>query len=252
MEMMVGDKDIKGVQTLEEANKAKEGYFTHQSTWMLVRGKDKVKEIEKIVGALPVRLNVRYFGEQSEIIVYTSSKISEIKEKVAKMVSADLPTLRMKLINEDKIMKFEGSGTLKDLEVVDRTSILVEIKDAETEEAVEGPSEEENHLEKNKGEDPSPAVENIDDTPNLRSCIVNSEEKEQTFERFHVDIFTMTIKSLTEYLTREMKLKAPRRLRNLTTKKLYVREEEDKVLNEFEQFQEGGARLQIETGRYAT
>jgi len=30
---------------------------------MLVRGKDKVKEIKKIVGALPVRLNVRYFGE---------------------------------------------------------------------------------------------------------------------------------------------------------------------------------------------
>lgn len=79
-------------------------------------------------------------------------------------------------------------------------------------------------------------VENLDDTPNLRSCIVNSEEKDQTFERFHVDIFTMTIKSLTEYLAREMKLKGPRRLRNLTTKKLYIKEEEDLILNTFEQF----------------
>ena len=143
---------------------------------MLVRGAENVSEISKVVGALPVRLKIRYFEEEQEILVYTSEKVSDIKTRVAEMVSAELSTLKMKLINEDKITKFEGNGTLKDLSVVDRTSILVEIKDseAETEEAVEGPEDEEMKNEEKKPE----SVENLDDTPNLRSCIVNSEEKE--------------------------------------------------------------------------
>jgi hypothetical protein len=62
----------------------------------------------------------------------------------------------------------------------------------------------------------------------------------------------MTIKDATEYLTKELKLKSPQRMRNLTSKKLYVKEEEDMLLSQFDQFQEGGARIQMEEGRYAT
>jgi len=41
----------------------------------------------------------------------------------------------------------------------------------------------------------------------------------------------MTIKTLTDYIIKEMNLKSPQRIRNLTTKKLYVKEEEDMILS---------------------
>ena len=40
--MVVGDKDVKAVETIEEANKSKEDFFSHQSTWMLVRGQENI------------------------------------------------------------------------------------------------------------------------------------------------------------------------------------------------------------------
>ena len=58
----------------------------------------------------------------------------------------------------------------------------------------------------------------------------------------------MTIGKLTEYLKKEMHQadNGPFRLKNLTTNKLYCKEEEGMILSHFELFQEGGVRLQLE------
>ena len=66
-----------------------------------------------------------------------------------------------------------------------------------------------------------------------------------------VDIEKMTIADLTFYLTKELDLKLPQRIRNLVTNKLYNQEDMDSLLNTYEMFQEGGARCQLEAGRYA-
>jgi hypothetical protein len=53
----------------------------------------------------------------------------------------------------------------------------------------------------------------------------------------------MTIGDLTSMLVREMGLKGEHRLRNLTSNRLYTKEEVDTKLSKFELFQEGGTRL---------
>jgi hypothetical protein len=42
MSIKIGDKEIKNVETIQEANYAKEYYVSHQSTWMLVKGQDNI------------------------------------------------------------------------------------------------------------------------------------------------------------------------------------------------------------------
>jgi hypothetical protein len=116
LNLKVGDKDDKNVETVEEANKAKEGYYiTHQSTWMLVKA-PKVKEMNQLVHSLPIRLKVRLFAEDEiEIITYNNQKISTIQSQIADFASAQISSLNMKVVLENKIMKFDGNGNLKDL-----------------------------------------------------------------------------------------------------------------------------------------
>ena len=47
-------------------------------------------------------------------------------------------------------------------------------------------------------------------------------------------------------------MEEPCRIRNLNNNKLFVREEEDTPLRNYEDFLEGGARIQIEKGRSPT
>lgn len=49
-----------------------------------------------------------------------------------------------------------------------------------------------------------------------------------------VDILKMTIKDLTDKICKDLFLKAPQRLLNLTTSNYYTKEDENKLLKEFE------------------
>lgn len=79
LSLKFGDKEIKMVETVEDANKAKEYYITHQSTWMLVRG-ENVDTYKKLVNSLPLRLKIRLFGDEFEITTYNTVKISQIQQ----------------------------------------------------------------------------------------------------------------------------------------------------------------------------
>lgn len=61
----------------------------------------------------------------------------------------------------------------------------------------------------------------------------------------------MNLTELTTHLTKEFDQKPPMRIRNLTTDKFYAKNDLDKLLKEFPEFQEGGARCKLEAGRYA-
>lgn len=69
-------------------------------------------------------------------------------------------------------------------------------------------------------------------------------------EKITVDILKMTISDLTKYIIKEFHLVGNYRLRNLTSGALYTSADCDSLLTSFEQFNEGGARIQIEQGRY--
>jgi len=69
----------------------------------------------------------------------------------------------------------------------------------------------------------------VDDTPNIRTCLVHRKDV-SAVENIQVDILKQTVA-------------------NLTANRFYNKEDEGKLLKEFEQFREGGARVQIEEGR---
>jgi len=88
----------------------------------------------------------------------------------------------------------------------------------------------------------------VDDTPNIRTCLVHRKDV-SAVENIQVDILKQTVADLTAYICKEFFLKPPQRIRNLTANRFYNKEDEGKLLKEFEQFREGGARVQIEEGR---
>lgn len=89
---------------------------------------------------------------------------------------------------------------------------------------------------------------NLDDSPNMRACLVSTDDEPGIFQRIYADIFTTTIRDLTEILKREFKREGPHRIRDLLLKKLYSKADECMLLKTFSQFEEGGARLTLERG----
>ena len=61
-----------------------------------------------------------------------------------------------------------------------------------------------------------------------------------------------SLRELTSFLIKENQLEEPYRLRNLTTNRLFVKEELETPLRSYPDFLEGGARVTLEEGRYPT
>lgn len=123
---------------------------------------------------------------------------------------------------------------MKDLEIFDGTPIMIELKE-DGDDAVEDENQGEDNqdnseavLDKHKDE----SID-LDSTPNLRTALV---EKgwEAGVEIMQVDILKMTIRDLTNKICKDFFLKEPHRLLNLTSGKYYTKEDENKLLHEFE------------------
>ena len=128
----------------------------------------------------------------------------------------------MKAVTENKIKVLKGNKQLKDYEIVDRTVITVDVTD----------KEESDQEIKKEGEQlvlPDSEDINVDETPNLRTCLVHFETNDPV-EKLTVDILKMTIKDLTQYITKELHLEGQYRIRNLTTGKLYNQNDQDSLL----------------------
>ena len=99
--------------------------------------------------------------------------------------------------------------------------------------------------------DKQESVELVDDSENIRTVIVNTDADINKYDRLHFNL-DWNLRELTDFLTKTYKMQEPCRLRNLTSGKLFVREELDTPLRNYPDFVEGGARVQIEEGRYPT
>jgi hypothetical protein len=62
----------------------------------------------------------------------------------------------------------------------------------------------------------------------------------------------MTVRDLAKMLAKQFGLKGPRVIRNLERGTVYSSEDADMLLKSFSQFQEGGARITLESGEFCS
>ncbi len=142
-------------------------------------------------------------------------------------------------------------NTLKDLKIVDNSALLVELKDPTElqQEQIHGDDGEVITINKESAPTKDEEMIDIDSTENIRTVIVNMDSDKNTFDRYQINI-DWTLQELTDYILKEKQLEPPYKLRNLTTQRLFVKEELDTKMRSYQDFQIGGARVQLEYGRY--
>ena len=82
----------------------------------------------------------------------------------------------------------------------------------------------------------------IDSTANIRTVIVNMDSDKNSFDRYQINI-DWTLQQLTDFILKEKNLDPPYKLRNLTTQRLFVKEELDTPMRSYPDFEIGGARV---------
>ena len=137
--MTIQDKDadeIRIVKTIGDANKSKPGLdpvLTHESTWMLIQEEQLLKEFENLdLPAMPIRLKVRIFDEEVELTFYNTTPLEDLFTKLSDMSGIAKDQLKVKSICDAKIRRIESKNpqnTLKMLEIIDKSTITVEVKD---------------------------------------------------------------------------------------------------------------------------
>ena len=83
---------------------------------------------------MPIRLKVRIFDEEVELTFYNTTTLENLMVKLVEMSGIAKDEMKIKSINEAKIRRIDNKdpqNTLKTLELVDKSSITVELKDSE-------------------------------------------------------------------------------------------------------------------------
>ena len=195
---------------------------------------------------MPIRLKVRFFDDEVQLVVYNTLSLFLLLQKLADVTSMPSNSFKVKAIEQQRIFRIDNKAendeikatiSLKDLEIYDGTPLMIELKEEGDD---VGADEAQPEAQDDAGDGQSqakPKEEHVllDDTPNLRTALVEK-ANEAGVEVMQVDILKMTIKDLTEKICKEFFLKAPQRLLNLTTSRYYTKEDENKLLCEFEQF----------------
>jgi len=134
--------------------------------------------------------------------------------------------------------------TLKEISITDSTTILVDTKNI-------------NELKEQFPDEYSPVKEGGDEPAegsiyNQRSCIVTTEEDPDNEITMSIDISSHTMQSFTDYLKTHFDLEGDYRIRNLSNRGFYSTEDLEKKLNEFDEFQESGVCINLESGNYCS
>jgi len=221
--------------------------------------------------AMPLRLRMRVFGDEVELLAYNTLTINSLMDRITDRIGLERAAIKAKVLEENTIRRIDNKlkdkgnrsrwTTLQDLKIVDNTPIQIEVKEEQEQmqdEWVEEPAAEDDGAGVPEGSSlasdarPADGDVNLDDreeySPNMRACLVSTDDEPGIFQRIHADIFTTTIHDLTEILKREFKREGPHRIRDLLLKKLYSKEDEGMLLKTFSQFEEGGARVTLERG----
>ena len=234
-------------QTLKDAKVA------HLSTWIVISDPALAHVLEPLVGedTKPLTVRVRHFGNEDSVQVYNSMPMDAFLALLSVKIGREISTVTVKVVEDTLIRRIDKrvmnidnpniKNTLRDLKIVDNSALLIEEKSeeelTESTEVVGLPS--------------TTDTVNIDSTENIRTVIVNLESDPNTFERYSINI-DWTVQQLLDYILTMKSLEPPHKLRNLTTSRHFVREELETKLRSYEDFREGGARVQLEYGRLPT
>ena len=193
--------------------------------------------------SLPITLKLSTFGTELELHKYTNQTVMELLDQVASISGLDSNKIKLKVLEETQTRRIDQLiylketltlplelrvlNTLFDVKMKNNSVLMVEEKNDD--ELVED------------GQDVSDAVENIDDSDNMRTVIVNVQGFEE-FERYQVQLDWNLIQ-LRDFFVEKLQLGGEQRLRELTDGRLFYKEEMENKLRNYERFREGGTRL---------
>ena len=83
---------------------------------------------------MPIRLKIKIFDEEVELTYYNTTTLGEVFEKLSEMSGIEKDQMKVKSICEAKIRRIEKKSpqsTLKSLEIIDKSTLTVELKDEE-------------------------------------------------------------------------------------------------------------------------
>lgn len=198
---------------------------------------------------LPITIKVRHFGNENMVEVYNNLPLDDLIQRISILTQLEAKTQMIKIVEDTMIRRIDRKvfnsdnpnikNTLKDLKIIDNSALLVELKDpAELQqELVQGDDGDVITINKvsapSKNEDEE--MIDIDSTENIRTVIVNMDSDKNTFDRYQINI-DWTLQELTDYILKEKQLEPPYKLRNLTTQRLFVKEELDTKMRSYQDF----------------
>jgi hypothetical protein len=94
-------------KTIEEINNEKKDTITHLSTWLMVKKDHEIlTHIDGFVGEsiLPVKLNLKDFGEDAHIFTFSNLLVEELLIKLHEITGINLRKMSVKAL-EDAIIR---------------------------------------------------------------------------------------------------------------------------------------------------
>lgn len=171
-------------------------------------------------------MKLNKFGTDIELRHYTNLKVKDLVAEVSELSGLPIDRLKLKVVEETQSFRIDNNlytkesltlpeelrelNSLHDLKIANNEVLLVE-------ELSEG------ELQGGSG-DASKNVELLDDTESMRTVLANIAGYEES-SRYQINI-DWTLEELTNFLKEKFELgEDERRLRNLTTDKLFHKEE---------------------------
>jgi hypothetical protein len=124
---------------LELRDSQNPGALTHLSTWLLVNKEAHpglVELLNGIKGACLIRLLIKPLGDSEfEMKIYNGTKINDFLKHLAEFIGQDVKKMKVRAVDQAQIRRIDNKtwnkhtkseNTLKDLDINDNSSILVE------------------------------------------------------------------------------------------------------------------------------
>ena len=132
---------------------------------------------------MPIRLKVRFFDDEVQLVVYNTLSLFLLLQKLADVTSMPSNSFKVKAIEQQRIFRIDNKAendeikatiSLKDLEIYDGTPLMIELKEEGDD---VGADEAQPEAQDDAGDGQSqakPKEEHVllDDTPNLRTALV--------------------------------------------------------------------------------
>ncbi|CAD8105182.1 unnamed protein product [Paramecium primaurelia] len=200
----------------------------HESTWILVKKEQDIPQVG--LQKVPYRLNFIINKKPQAYLLYTSTTLLELKQLVFALSGIPENEQELRNIQNQKIISELAEETqLGEMQLTLETQILVK-KKTQVQNVNKNQKEQQNQQ---VGED-------------IVSILVEQDDKVGV-SKFYVNI-NQTVQELIEFIKEQFGLLDAHRLRNLNGKILFCKTDLGVQLKEFQDFREGGARLQIEKG----